>query len=77
MWPGSGPPFCWEKASVSMTLSVCILETKAELVLSSPLDVIKDPVYAQFDLTHALDTENHRSDCLAIEFAVLIRTCKT
>ena len=20
MWPGSGPPFCWEKASVSMTL---------------------------------------------------------
>ena len=38
------------------------LETKAELVLSSPLDVTKDPVHAWFDFTHALDTKNHRSD---------------
>ena len=54
--------FFFKRARVLASTQIYLLETKAELVLSSPLDVTKDPVYALFDLTHTLDTKNHRSD---------------
>ena len=44
--PIASQSLCSGVSKMATYIPIYILETKAELVLSSPLDVTKDPVYA-------------------------------